>query len=203
MRNLKSPKTKEKIEIEDIVETERIEEQELQKEGKLEKLNLLLNFCENSYNEEEKCKKSIDTKSLYMLLICVLLVFLILVKINIMELNRGWNELSGGLIAIRIVFLVLCIAEIILCFISVVKYVRVLSTKKYLKLDVKDFTLEHFRDIPYEQVLKSIINVYKAGAKKNSSLNEKFVKKYNTATVISMVSMLLLVLIYIFSFFVV
>lgn len=203
MRNLKSPKTKEKIEIEDIAEIEKIEEQELQKEGKLEKLNLLLNYCENSYNEEDKCKKNIDTKSLYMLLICVLLVFLVLVKINIMELNRGWNELSGGLIAIRIVFLVLCIAEIILCFISVVKYVRVLSTKKYLKLDVKDFTLEHFRDIPYEQVLKSIINVYKAGAKKNSSLNEKFVKKYNTATVISMVSMLLLVLIYIFSFFVV
>ena len=203
MRNLKSPKTKEKIQIDEIVEKEKNEVQELQKEGKLEKLNLLLNFCENSYNEEDKCKKNIDTKSLYMLLICVLLIFLVLVKINIMELNRGWNELTGGLIAIRIIFLILCISEVILCFLSIIKYIRVLSTKKYLKLDVKDFTLEHFRDIPYEQVLKSIINVYKAGAKKNSSLNEQFVRKYNTATIISIISMFLLVIIYIFSFFVV
>ena len=203
MKNLKLPKTKEKIQIEEIVEDGKNEVNELQKEGKLEKLNLLLNFCEDSYNEEEKCKKSIDTKSLYMVLICVLLVFLILVKINIMDLNSGWNELSGGQIALRIIFLVLCISEVILCFISIIKYIRVLSTKKYLKLDVKDFTLEHFRDIPYEQVLKSIINVYKAGAKKNSSLNEKFVRKYNTATVISTIAMFLLVVIYIFSFFVV
>ena len=40
-----------------------------------------------------------------MLLIAIILVFLLLIKINIMDLNRGWNEISGGIIAVRIIFL--------------------------------------------------------------------------------------------------
>ena len=205
MRSLKSPKTKEKSKIEEIAEiteTEKNEEEKLKQTGELEKFNLLLSFCKSSYIEEEKNRKNLNTKTLYMLLICVLVIFLILVKLNIMELNIGWNYLSGAQIALRIVFLFFCISEIILCFISIIKYIRILSTKKYLKLDVKEFTIDHFRDISYEQVLKSIINTYKAVAKKNCSLNEKFEKKYNTATILSLISIFMLVGIYLFSFFV-
>ena len=197
MRNLKSPKTKEKSEVEEIEKTD-----EQQKNDEFEKLNLLLNFCKGSYIEEEKCKKNLDAKSLYMILISVLVVFLLLIKLNIMELNIGWNNLSGSKIALRIIFLIFCVAEIVVCFISIIKYIRILSTKKYLKLDVKEFIVDHFRDISYEQVLKSIINTYKAGARKNNSLNEKYTRKYNTATILSLISIFMLVGIYMFSFFV-
>ena len=90
MKNLKLPKTKEKL-----------EEIELLDEKKVNKLNTLLDFYKDSYNEENNRKKAIDTKSLYMLLIAIILVFLLLIKINIMDLNRGWNEISGGIIAVR------------------------------------------------------------------------------------------------------
>lgn len=202
MRNLKSPKTKEKNEIEEIEKNENIEGNELQNNDELEKLNLLLSFCKSSYIEEEKSKKNLDTKSLYMILICVLIVFLVLVKLNIMELNIGWNNLSGGQIALRIIFLCICFAEIVVCSISIIKYIRILSTKKYLKLDVKEFIVDHFRNISYEQVLKSIINTYKSVARKNNSLNEKYTRKYNTATILSLISIFMLVGIYMFSFFV-
>ena len=50
--------------------------------------------------------------------------------------------------------------------------------------------------------LQSIINTYKSVARKNNSLNEKYTRKYNTATILSLISIFMLVGIYIFSFFV-
>ena len=110
--------------------------------------------------------------------------------------------MSIGALHFICIFLIFCVAEIVVCFISIIKYIRILSTKKYLKLDVKEFIVDHFRDISYEQVLKSIINTYKAGARKNNSLNEKYTRKYNTATILSLISIFMLVGIYMFSFFV-
>ena len=190
MKNLKLPKTKEKL-----------EEIELLDEKKVNKLNTLLDFYKDSYNEENNRKKAIDTKSLYMLLIAIILVFLLLIKINIMDLNRGWNEISGGIIAVRIIFLSLSLAEIVLSTISILKFIKVLSLKKYLKLDSKDFVVDNFKNAEFEEVLIQTLNVYKISVNKNSVLNDKAIKKLNTATVLTVISLFLLIVIYIFSFF--
>ena len=191
MKNLKLPKTKEKL-----------EEIELLDEKKVNKLNTLLDFYKDSYNEENNRKKAIDTKSLYMLLIAIILVFLLLIKINIMDLNRGWNEISGGIIAVRIIFLSLSFAEIVLSTISILKFIKVLSLKKYLKLDSKDFVVDNFKNAEFEEVLIQTLNVYKISVNKNSVLNDKAIKKLNTATVLTVISLFLLIVIYIFAFFV-
>lgn len=191
MKNLKLPKTKEKL-----------EEIELLDEKKVNKLNTLLDFYKDSYNEENNRKKALDTKSLYMLLIAIILVFLLLIKINIMDLNRGWNEISGGIIAVRIIFLSLSLAEIVLSTISILKFIKVLSLKKYLKLDSKDFVVDNFKNAEYEEVLIQTLNVYKISVNKNSVLNDKAIKKLNTATVLTVISLFLLIVIYIFAFFV-
>lgn len=191
MKNLKLPKTKEKL-----------EEIELLDEKKVNKLNTLLDFYKDSYNEENNRKKAIDTKSLYMLLIAIILVFLLLIKINIMDLNRGWNEISGGIIAVRIIFLSLSLAEIVLSTISILKFIKVLSLKKYLKLDSKDFVVDNFKNAEFEEVLIQTLNVYKISVNKNSVLNDKAIKKLNTATVLTVISLFLLIVIYIFAFFV-
>ena len=192
MKNLKLPKTKE----------EKLEEIELLDEKKVNKLNTLLDFYKDSYNEENNRKKAIDTKSLYMLLIAIILVFLLLIKINIMDLNRGWNEISGGIIAVRIIFLSLSLAEIVLSTISILKFIKVLSLKKYLKLDSKDFVVDNFKNAEFEEVLIQTLNVYKISVNKNSVLNDKAIKKLNTATVLTVISLFLLIVIYIFAFFV-
>lgn len=191
MKNLKLPKTKEKL-----------EKIELLDEKKVNKLNTLLDFYKDSYNEENNRKKAIDTKSLYMLLIAIILVFLLLIKINIMDLNRGWNEISGGIIAVRIIFLSLSLAEIVLSTISILKFIKVLSLKKYLKLDSKDFVVDNFKNAEFEEVLIQTLNVYKISVNKNSVLNDKAIKKLNTATVLTVISLFLLIVIYIFAFFV-
>lgn len=191
MKNLKLPKTKEKL-----------EEIELLDEKKVNKLNTLLDFYKDSYNEENNRKKALDTKSLYMLLIAIILVFLLLIKINIMDLNRGWNEISGGIIAVRIIFLSLSLAEIVLSTISILKFIKVLSLKKYLKLDSKDFVVDNFKNAEFEEVLIQTLNVYKISVNKNSVLNDKAIKKLNTATVLTVISLFLLIVIYIFAFFV-
>ena len=169
---------------------------------KVNKLNTLLDFYKDSYNEENNRKKAIDTKSLYMLLIAIILVFLLLIKINIMDLNRGWNEISGGIIAVRIIFLSLSLAEIVLSTISILKFIKVLSLKKYLKLDSKDFVVDNFKNAEFEEVLIQTLNVYKISVNKNSVLNDKAIKKLNTATVLTVISLFLLIVIYIFAFFV-
>ena len=191
MKNLKLPKTKEKL-----------EEIELLDEKKVNKLNTLLDFYKDSYNEENNRKKAIDTKSLYMLLIAIILVFLLLIKINIMDLNRGWNEISGGIIAVRIIFLSLSLAEIVLSTISILKFIKVINLKKYLKLDSKDFVVDNFKNAEFEEVLIQTLNVYKISVNKNSVLNDKAIKKLNTATVLTVISLFLLIVIYIFAFFV-
>ena len=189
MKNLKSPKTKEIDE-----ETNEID---------LEKIKLLLNTCKNSYEDEEERKKNLDTKALYVLLISIILISLLIIKINLMELDRGWRYLSGLGIAARIVFLVLCASEIVLCLISIIKYIRVLNSKKYLKLDSKEITVEHFKDVSYESVLYSITNAYRTGAEKNAVLNNKLTRKYYSSSVITVISIFLLIFIYTFSFFVI
>ena len=187
MKNLKSPKTKE------------IKEET----NEIEKLELLLSTCKDSYKDEEERKRSIDTKSLYMLLISIILVSLLIIKINLMDLDIGWRFLSGLGIAARIIFFVLCISQLVLCFISIIKYIRILNSKKYLKLDSKEITVEHFKDVPYESVLYSITKAYRTGAEKNSALNNKLTRKYFSGTILTLISMFLLIGIYIFSFFVI
>ena len=191
MKNLKLPKTKEKL-----------SEVELIDENKISKLNTLLNLYKDSYNEENNRKKLIDSKALYMLIITIIFIFLSLIKINIMGLDRGWNDLSAGKIALRIIFLILSVAEIVLCLISTIKYIKVLNTKKFLKLDFKEFVVGNFKNTEYEDVLTQTINLYKINVNRNSNINDRCVIKYNSATVITIISMFLLVGIYIFAFFV-
>lgn len=191
MKNLKLPKTKEKL-----------SEVELIDENKISKLNTLLNLYKDSYNEENNRKKLIDSKALYMLIITIIFIFLSLIKINIMGLDRGWNDLSAGKIALRIIFLILSVAEIVLCLISTIKYIKVLNTKKFLKLDFKEFVVDNFKNTEYEDVLTQTINLYKINVNRNSNINDRCVIKYNSATVITIISMFLLVGIYIFAFFV-
>ena len=82
------------------------------------------------------------------------------------------------------------------------KFIKVLSLKKYLKLDSKDFVVDNFKNAEFEEVLIQTLNVYKISVNKNSVLNDKAIKKLNTATVLTVISLFLLIVIYIFAFFV-
>lgn len=166
-------------------------------EYEIEKLKLLLEHCTKDAEGQDIRKSNVDTKSSYLL---VLVVFLLGILLQEFEISNVFVKefFSKNIFEIlyRIMLILLYISDIVLSVISIFLYVVILINKKYIKINSNIFNIDNIEEVKYIEVIKGLIRNYNNIAKENSEVNNKVMKKYKTATILLLISLVITVVIY-------
>lgn len=167
----------------------------------IKKYELILNHCQDDYKMQLENKKTLETKTSYMLVLVSFLFGLLLNLVLTTDLNTGWNEIGVASLVLRIIFSAVYVGTIALCVISIFMYILVIITRKYGKVRSEFFETTKLRNTDYIDVLKTLINSYKTCIEHNLKITEKASSKYKVATILALISTILTVVCYAMAYF--